>query len=244
MPRNSRKSINSSYLHVMVQGISRENIFFNAMQKQVYLKYMSEVINLNQVKILVYAIMDNHAHFLMYHKNNCKEISRMMNVINSKYAKFYNKNTDRVGYVFRDRFKSKEILDQKQLYNTIAYIHNNPKKAGIVEKLEDYDFSSYRKFINNQKSKEDIELLFGTQNYKEIFNYIHRNYLESDILKEEGDENYNNVITEFLANNRFSTIEEVKKNNEFLRVLVQELREKSNLKDKKISEILQIGKNT
>lgn len=233
MPRNSRESINSSYLHVMVQGISHENIFSNALQKQVYLKYMCDAINLNEVRILVYAMMDNHAHFLMYHKNNYKEISRMMNVVNSKYAKFYNKNNDRVGYVFRDRFKSKEISNHKHLYNTIAYIHNNPKKAGIVENLEDYAFSSYRKFVTNQKSSKDIQLLFGTQNYKKIFNYIHKNYSENDILKEDGEENYNNVISEFLTKNNFSTIKEVSKNNEVLKELVQELREKSNLKDKK-----------
>ena len=41
------------------------------------------------------------------------ELSRFMHKINTKYASYFNWRESRVGYVFRDRFKSEPILDEK-----------------------------------------------------------------------------------------------------------------------------------
>ena len=42
-----------------------------------------------------------------------------------------------------DRFKSEPIEDEKYLLTTIRYIHENPVKAGMVEKIDEYEYSSY-----------------------------------------------------------------------------------------------------
>ena len=49
-----------------------------------------------------------------------------------------------MGYVFRDRYKTEGIYDEKHLYNCINYIFNNPVKAGICEKASQYPFSNYK----------------------------------------------------------------------------------------------------
>jgi len=167
-------------------------------------------------------------------------------VLNSKFAKLYNKQNNRVGYVFRDRFKSKQIMNLKQLYNTISYIHYNPVKAGLVKNLEDYKFSSYNEFLNNKKNTKDIKLLFQTTNYKNTFFQLHRICEYDDILEEEGEEDYFDVIKDFLSRNvrnGINSIVEVTRNNDLLIQLVRELRERSNLKDTEIVRILKIGKN-
>ena len=69
----------------------------------------------------------------------------------------------RVGYVFRDRYYVQIITTVEQLWNCIAYIHNNPVKAEIVEKPENYNFSSYKEYkcIQDLITEESIELVFG-----------------------------------------------------------------------------------
>lgn len=245
MSRINRKYLNSSYLHMMVQGINKEKIFKGDYYKNKYLTYMFEEKDCKEIRNLVYAIMDNHAHFLIYYEK-IEDVSKMMNVVNSKFAKLYNKQNDRVGYVFRDRFKCKPIMDLNQLYNTISYIHYNPVKAGVVKNLEDYKFSSYNDFLNNKKNIEDIKLLFQTADYKNVFFQIHKIFEYDDILMEEGEEDYSEVIDDFIKKNiknGIASVTDVEKNNELLISLVRELRERSNLKDVEISKILKIGKN-
>ena len=89
--------------------------------------------------------MDNHAHILICSKNT-QDISDFMKRINEKYAMYYNFTNYRVGVVFRNRFKTQEILSIKHLYNCIKYIYNNPVKANIVKKIRDYQYSNYKQF--------------------------------------------------------------------------------------------------
>ncbi len=63
-----------------------------------------------------------------------------MKEINSRYAMYYNRKKQRVGYVFRNRFESKIMSTELQVLRCMKYIHMNSVKAGIVEKEEQYKF--------------------------------------------------------------------------------------------------------
>lgn len=245
MPRISRTSNISSYLHIMVQGINKEEIFKTEYYKSVYLKYLREESKKNNVSILVYSIMNNHAHLIIY-QNNKEDISKVMNVVNSKFAKLYNNDNNRVGYVFRDRFKSVQINDIRQLYATIVYIHNNPVKAKIVEKFEEYKFSSYKDFINGKKTLKEIYLLFGTKEYMDIFLSIHEEYRKKEYLLEIENtekEDWEDIIEEYMYLHGIQDIGAIKEKNNLLIELVLELRKRAKLKDREICKILGIGKN-
>ena len=74
MPRIARKEINSSYLHVMIQGIEKRNIFNTEKNKKYYKKLLFEnVKDFDDIFILAYCIMDNHIHLLIY----CKDINHL-----------------------------------------------------------------------------------------------------------------------------------------------------------------------
>lgn len=241
MPRLSRESIISSFLHIMVQGINKEKIFEDNRFKQYYLSLLKKE-NEFDIDLLVYAIMNNHAHFLI-HYQKIEQVSKWMNRVNAKFAKFYNNQMERVGYVFRDRYRSKAIVDLNHLYCTISYIHHNPVKDGIVEKLEEYKFSSYCDFIYHQKQPKEINLLFGTEKYDELFQKIHQITSEKNMLKKIGEEEVQKVISTFMKQNQLKTLDDIRKNNQYLIPLVIELREKTNCSDSKIASCLRIGKN-
>lgn len=65
------------------------------------------------------------------------------------------KKNERVGYVFRDRYKAQPIMSRAHLLKCIEYIHNNPVKAHICNKPENYKYSSYK--FNMFKSDSIIE---------------------------------------------------------------------------------------
>ena len=126
MPRNARKDIGSNYVHLIIQGINREYIFQEQEWKEEYIKILKSKIE--NIEILAYCIMDNHAHFLIYY-TKLEELSELMRKVNTTYAMKYNKINKRKGFVFRDRFFTQPILNEMQLYNCLVYIHKNPINA-------------------------------------------------------------------------------------------------------------------
>ena len=65
MPRRSRKESNTSFFHVIVQGVNKEYIFQKNMEKKKYLNLIIENCRKYNLKILAYCIMGNHTHLLI-----------------------------------------------------------------------------------------------------------------------------------------------------------------------------------
>ncbi len=242
--RRARRNITSHFSHIMVQGIEKQFIFEKDVYKEKYFNLTIENIEKFNLILLAYVIMDNHMHMCLYHEN-IEDVSKFMHIVNSKFANYYNKRENRVGYLFRNRFYSQEIQDRQQLYNVIAYIHNNPVKAGIIKNLGEYKYSSYREFEKNLVNKEKILLIFETLEYKDIFNFIHKNYSKIGIkdIEEEKNNNYEEVLSKYLKRNNLS-INIVREDRNLLLKLVEELNEKTNITNKEIAYLLKINKNT
>ena len=164
MPRIARKDSKSSFYHVIVQGINREYIFDTDLNIEKYKELIISKKYMSNIEILAYCIMNNHAHFLIYCEK-IEHLSKFMQKLNISYSRFYNRINKRVGYVFRDRYLSQNILNKRQLYNCLNYIHNNPVKAGIVKNVSEYQYSSYYEFFNKKNiiTEKGIDLLFGLQ---------------------------------------------------------------------------------
>ena len=159
MPRLPRKMVETQYFHVMVQGLNREKIFERDASKGFYLKSLNEKKEVADIKLLAYCIMDNHAHMLVW-ANTPQDLGVYFRKVNAEFAQVFNHHYERVGYVFRDRFKSEPIYDIKYLGNCIRYIHNNPVNANIVVSAEDYQYSSYRNFLE-QRGIVDFDAFNG-----------------------------------------------------------------------------------
>ena len=216
MPRFPRNYLNTSYFHVITQGINKSYIFEKSEDIKYYIKAMYSLTKEQKVKIISYCIMNNHAHILLQ-TDNLIELSKYMQRLNIRYGKYYNKKYQRVGYVFRDRFKSEGIYSEEHLYNCIKYIYNNPVKAGICNKAEEYQYSNY-KHINKETNR----------------NYI---FMEID---ETTEEIYNNIIKCFLRENHIE-LNGLKKDNLLLNELIVKLK-KHNISLRKIAKETNINR--
>ena len=54
--------------------------------------------------------------------------------------------------VWMSRFDDEAIRNQQMFWAKLTYIHNNPVEAGLVERPEDYKYSSARNYINGDQS--------------------------------------------------------------------------------------------
>lgn len=227
----------------MVQGINKDYIFLDDKMKKKYKTLLCENMQKSNAKLLSYCIMSNHAHMLMY-TNNFQEISKLMQKINTSFARIYNRKNNRVGFVFKDRFSVQQIRNRQHLYNCLAYIHFNPIKAGIVRKLQDYEYSSYREWITHREIIDENanELVFDDDEID--INEFHKIYLRKNIIDvEDIDESIDyKIIIEKYEKNKGDTIEKIIQNDEILRDVVIELKKESKLSLRRISEILKINR--
>ncbi len=69
-------------------------------------------------------------------------VSELMRNLNGGFATWYNKQYQRKGHFWGDRFKSTWLTDQQQMQNCMLYIDLNPVRAGIVEVPGDWEGSS------------------------------------------------------------------------------------------------------
>ena len=168
MPRISRQNINTSFFHVMVQGINKKYIFDKENEIKYYIKLINKLKQKYNVEIIAYCIMNNHAHMLI-RTEKVQNLSKFMQSLNTNYAFYYNKKHNRVGYVFRDRFKSQGIYTEKQLYSCIRYIYNNPVKAGMCKKASEYMYSNYKEnFYNLGEDKTNYDFIEVDEDKKSI----------------------------------------------------------------------------
>ena len=203
MPRKARNQLVGNYFHIMIQGIKKEYIFDKDIYKKKYIQILSKHSQKENVKIIAYCVMSNHVHLLMYIEN-IQDMSKFMHDINAEYGQYYNAIKNRVGFVFRNRFNTQEILDINHLRACVAYIHKNPVKAEMVKHESLYQYSSYNEYFEENKiiSYEGIKLLFGTtakEKYIEDFIKIHE--CKGQYFFEEDEIDYGKVIKEYKQRN-------------------------------------------
>lgn len=107
------------------------------------------------VEIVAYCLMPTHIHLVLKQTAN-KGIAKYMSKLLNSYARYFNLKHKRVGPLWTGRFKSVIVASDEQLLHLTRYIHLNPTSAGLVDKLEDWKFSSYDEYIKPDIKKEEI----------------------------------------------------------------------------------------
>ncbi|MCF7872622.1 MAG: transposase [Candidatus Omnitrophica bacterium] len=106
------------------------------------------------VDIISYCIMPTHVHLVL--KNiNCESISTFMRKILDSYAKYFNVKTKRKGPLWQSRFENVLVETDEQLLHLTRYVHLNPATAYLVDKPEDWQFSSYNEFLSGVEDDKD-----------------------------------------------------------------------------------------
>lgn len=108
--------------------------------------------------------MTNHVHIAI--QAGEKPLSRFIGSLMSRYAKSFNRKTDRSGHVFERRHGAKLVSDDSYLLELVRYIHQNPLRAGIVNNMGDYKWCSHHAYAGNATIPwlvtESVLYLFGS----------------------------------------------------------------------------------
>lgn len=180
MPRQSRESSGTGIYHVMMRGINHQNIFEEQEDFYQFLttldvmsqSYEPDGTPLGRNYILyAYCLMSNHIHLLIREREDT--IGMAIKRIASSYVYYYNHKYSRDGHLFRERFKSEPVNDMAYFVTLLRYIHQNPVKAGMVDEVKDYEFSSWHEY------KDKAGVLFPLCDTQAVLNRIPYNELDA-----------------------------------------------------------------
>jgi REP-associated tyrosine transposase len=101
-----------------------------------------------------------------YFREKWSSLSEFIREIKLDFSRFYNKRHNRRGYFWGDRFKSVIVENGETLINCLAYIDLNPVRAGIVERPEDYRWSSMGYHVQSGNKNDFLSLDFGLREFR------------------------------------------------------------------------------
>jgi REP element-mobilizing transposase RayT len=90
--------------HIINRGVERRNIFLEPNDYVFFMSLLHKLIKDFNITIHTYCLMTNHYHILLETKE--PNISKAIQYLNNKYAKYFNKKYNRVGHLWQGRFSS------------------------------------------------------------------------------------------------------------------------------------------
>lgn len=140
MPRTARVKSNTGVYHLIWRGANRQEIFHDEEDWKMFLDILKKYKLKLKFSMYAWCLMSNHLHLLM--KEGDENISNTMKRIGVSYAGYYNWKYRTTGHLFQDRFKSENVEERAYFLMVVRYIHQNPVKAGMVMRPDEWRWSS------------------------------------------------------------------------------------------------------
>lgn len=140
MPRIARLVCPGLPHHVTQRGNRRGPVFFTDEDRRLYLGLLGEYAHRYEVDLLAYCLMTNHVHLVVVPKTGAA-LHRALRPLHMRYAQHVNRARGWTGHLWQGRYFS-SALDESYLQAAIRYVERNPVRARMVQKAEDYPWSS------------------------------------------------------------------------------------------------------
>ncbi len=149
MSRPLRIEFPGAWYHVMNRSRKGTKLFSSREDYLSFYELMQETAEMFNIKISAYCFMSTHYHLLVQTPDG--NLSRCMRHINGVYTQRYNIRHGCDGTLFRGRYKTILIEADSYLLQVVRYIHRNPLRAHVVDKIDGYKWSSHKGYISNAK---------------------------------------------------------------------------------------------
>jgi REP element-mobilizing transposase RayT len=174
MTRPLRIQYPGAVYHITCRGNERRPIYSCDVDRHLFLKILSDVIDTHNVICHAYCLMGNHYHLLIETPDG--NLSQFMRDLNGNYTQAFNQTYDRTGHLFEGRFKSFVSEKESYLLEVARYVVLNPVRANMVEHPKDYYWSSYLDTAGMRKAPawlhtDWIRKLFGKDKQTSAMDY-------------------------------------------------------------------------
>lgn len=145
MGRPRRINVAEGLYHVIQRGNDRQLIFFGDDDRRAFLNRLARCAADCACRVHAYCLMSNHLHLLV--QTSRPNLSVFGQQVFGGHALWMNRHHQRIGHLFQGRFTSRLVGEDPYLLQVSRYIHLNPVRARMVERPEEYPWSSMRAYL-------------------------------------------------------------------------------------------------
>lgn len=154
MPRKARELVDEGIYHVYNRGNNKMVLFREAADYDFFRNCLGEAKRKYDPDLYHYCLMSNHFHLLLQVKR-AQDLASFMHLVQMKYATYFAKRYGFVGHVFQERYRSPRIPIESYYLQCGRYIERNPVKGGVVNRPEDYPYSSAAFYVSGRADRAD-----------------------------------------------------------------------------------------
>ena len=129
--------------HVLNRANARMTLFEDDDDYAAFERVLTQACARLSMRVLAYCVMPNHWHLVVWPRQE-RDLSRFMNWLTLTHTQRWHQHRHTVGegHVYQGRFKSFPVETSEYLLAVCRYVERNPVRAGLVERAEQWRWSS------------------------------------------------------------------------------------------------------
>jgi putative transposase len=140
MSNSLRCSVPGYPHHIRQRGVRKEPLFHDDSDYLVYIRNLKNACTEHDLRIRSYSLMTNHVHLIAVPKIEAS-LSRALHDTHCNYSRYFNAKYGFVGHAWQGR-PDYSAMEDAYMWNAIRYVERNPVRAGMVDRAEEYLWSS------------------------------------------------------------------------------------------------------
>jgi REP element-mobilizing transposase RayT len=144
MPRPPRCIAPGTTYHLISRFVDRAWFIRTPSERELYLRLLGNALEDSDWRTFGYAVMSNHVHFVS--AAGVQPLSRWIRRVHAPFADSMNRAYSRIGCIFVRGPKAKPVAPES-FPHLLAYIHNNPVRAGVCSNASDTTWTSHRAYM-------------------------------------------------------------------------------------------------
>ena len=143
MPRTNRIIPGGMLFHVLNRGVGRQRLFRKDSDYSAFEDLLEETLEKSPMRICCYCLMPNHWHHVLWPERD-GDLASFMQRLTVTHVTRWQRNRKCVGegHVYQGRFKSFPVASDEYFYQVARYVERNGLRANLVERAEDWQWSS------------------------------------------------------------------------------------------------------
>ncbi|HDY66056.1 MAG TPA: hypothetical protein ENH84_07495 [Phycisphaerae bacterium] len=143
--------------HVLNRGVRRLGIFDKAGDYAAFEKVLTETHGRFRCRVLSYCLMPNHWHLMLWPRTD-GELSEFMRILTVTHTQRWHAHRDTAGTgpLYQGRFKSFPVQSDEHFLTIARYVERNPVRANLVDRAEDWKWSSLWRRRNGNAEQRAI----------------------------------------------------------------------------------------